>query len=130
MADLEWMSEKNLTQLSINSSNGDTLVIDRMEVFGQTGQTILVVLYSLVTLLAFTGNTLVILVELYGKRSARNLQKFLINLAISDLLIGVLSVPFIYTDLMLVSIYIYLYICHNFILLNINTTTFLLTLTG
>jgi hypothetical protein len=31
------------------------------------------------------------------------LRKFLINLAISDILIGVLSVPFIYTDFMLVS---------------------------
>lgn len=103
MADLKWLSEKNLTALSVNASNGDTLVLDRMEAFGQMGQTILIVLYTLVTFLAFTGNTLVILVELYGKRSARNLQKFLINLAISDLLIGVLAVPFIYTDIMLVS---------------------------
>ncbi|KAJ6221110.1 hypothetical protein RDWZM_006922, partial [Blomia tropicalis] len=102
MADPKWMSDANLTTFSINASNGDTLIIDQLEAFGPMGQTILVMLYSLVTFLAFTGNTLVILVELYGKRSARNLQKFLINLAISDLLIGVLSVPFIYTDLMLV----------------------------
>lgn len=53
--------------------------------FGPTGQALMVTLYSLIAFLAFTGNMIVIFVELYGKRSARNLQKFLINLAISDL---------------------------------------------
>ena len=37
----------------------------------------------------------------FGKRSALNLRKFLINLAISDILLGVFCVPFTYTDFML-----------------------------
>ena len=95
---------------AFNASNTDDeeliQLYGRLEAFGPMGQTIMVLLYSLVTFLAFTGNTLVILVELYGKRSARNLQKFLINLAISDILIGVLCVPFTYTHFMLVCTFI------------------------
>ena len=98
---------QNMTTTPTNSTIIDdeelAKILSRLEVFGPMGQTIMFLLYSLITFLAFTGNTLVILVELYGKRSARNLQKFLINLAISDLLIGVLCVPFVYTDVMLVS---------------------------
>ncbi len=103
MADPVWLSENNLTTILLNGSSGSTFEIDSLDAFGPGIQTFLIGLYSLTTFLAFTGNSLVILVEMYGKRSARNLRKFLINLAISDILIGVLSVPFIYTDFMLVS---------------------------
>jgi Na+/H+ antiporter NhaA len=51
--------------------------------------------------LAFFGNVVVIIVEIFGKRSAINLRKFLINLAVSDILVGVFCVPFTYTDFML-----------------------------
>ena len=104
MADPVWLANNNLTTISLNDSSGEPHVLDSMDAFGPGLQAFLITLYSLTTFLAFTGNSLVILVELYGKRSARNLRKFLINLAISDILIGVLSVPFIYTDFMLVSI--------------------------
>lgn len=103
MADLVWLAKNNLSSVTLNDSSGEMIEIDSMEAFGPGMQAFLIVLYSLTSLLAFTGNSLVILVELYGKRSAKNLRKFLINLAISDILIGVLSVPFIYTDFMLVS---------------------------
>lgn len=89
-----------------NISSSSLLLLEqpsrRLEVFGPSGQATVIVLYSLVSFLAFTTNSLVILVELYGKRSAPNLKKFLINLAISDLLLGVLAVPFAYTHMLLV----------------------------
>lgn len=112
MADLPWLTqmqlEKNGTFFSsdkLNTTNATNNLVDlvRMEVFGTVGQAILVFIYSLASILALTGNTLVILVELYGKRSAKNLRKFLINLAISDLLMGVISAPIVYTDVLLVS---------------------------
>ncbi|CAG2161982.1 unnamed protein product [Oppiella nova] len=101
MADPVWLANNNLTSVLLRDSFGSTHEIDSLDAFGPGLQAFLITLYSLTTFLAFTGNSLVILVELYGKRSARNLRKFLINLAISDILIGVLSVPFIYTDFML-----------------------------
>ncbi len=103
MADPVWLWENNFTSILLNGSSGSTFEIDSLDAFGPAIQAFLIGLYSLTTFLAFTGNSLVILVEMYGKRSARNLRKFLINLAISDILIGVLSVPFIYTDFMLVN---------------------------
>ena len=103
MADPVWLANSNFTLILLNDSSGVSTEIGSLEAFGPGLQAFLIILYSLTTFLAFTGNGLVILVELYGKRSARNLRKFLINLAISDILIGVLSVPFIYTDFMLVS---------------------------
>lgn len=102
MADPIWLSDNNLSSITLNGSYG-SLEIDSLDTFGPGIQAFLITLYSLTALLAFTGNTLVILVEMCGKRSARNLRKFLINLAISDILVGVLSVPFIYTDIMLVT---------------------------
>ncbi|CAG2110705.1 unnamed protein product, partial [Medioppia subpectinata] len=101
MADPLWLANNNFTTILLNDSFGSTHEIDSLEAFGPRVQSCLITLYSLTAFLAFTGNSLVIMVEMYGKRSARNLRKFLINLAISDILIGVLSVPFIYTDLML-----------------------------
>ncbi|KAH9424505.1 hypothetical protein DERP_004690 [Dermatophagoides pteronyssinus] len=100
MADPSWLDKNNITSVRLKTSTG-TVEIGQLEAFGLFGQTFLVILYSLSTFFALTGNTLVILVEIYGRRSARNLQKFLINLAISDLLLGVLVTPFIYTDIML-----------------------------
>ena len=101
MADGLWRNKTNLTTYELQTDNG-TVEIDRLEVYDWLGQTILITLFSLTSFFALIGNFLVILVEMYGRRSARNLRKFLINLAISDLLLGVFVVPFAYTDLMLV----------------------------
>lgn len=65
------------------------------------GQLFLIILYSLTSLLALMGNVTVIVVEICGKESAHNIRKYLINLAVSDITIGVLCVPFTYTDFML-----------------------------
>lgn len=63
-------------------------------------QIFLIILYSISSLIALFGNLIVIIIEIYGKQSAHNLRKFLINLAVSDIIIGVLCVPFTYTDFM------------------------------
>jgi hypothetical protein len=54
--------------------------------------------YYLSSFLAFTGNVIVIIVELFGKRTKHNFRKFLINLAIVDLLTSVFCVPFSYSS--------------------------------
>jgi Na+/H+ antiporter NhaA len=61
----------------------------------------LVILYSVTSIVSLLGNLTVIIVEMFGKQSAHNLRKFLINLAVSDIIIGVVCVPFSYTDVML-----------------------------
>ena len=61
------------------------------------GQIFLITLYSITSLLALIGNLAVIIVELFGSESAPNIRKYLINLAVSDIILGVLCVPFTYT---------------------------------
>lgn len=84
--------------ITISNPNG---TVEDLEALGRPIQAFLITLYSSTALLALIGNLTVIVVEIYGKKSAPNLRKFLINLAVSDILIGVLSVPFSYTHLML-----------------------------
>ena len=79
MADPIWLSKNNMTIIQFDGTNGSTIQFDSLEALGPHAQVFLVILYSLTSLLAFSGNSLVILVELYGKRSAPNLRKFLIK---------------------------------------------------
>ena len=58
-------------------------------------------LYSATSLVALVGNAVVITVQLRGSESSRSIRKYLLNLAISDLLIGVCSVPMTYTNMVL-----------------------------
>lgn len=62
------------------------------------GQLGLITLYSSTALLALFGNLTVIVVCLAGSESARTIRLNLINLAISDIILGVLCVPFTFTD--------------------------------
>ena len=64
-------------------------------------QTVLVILYTLTTLLAVSGNVLVILVFTFGKRSRTDLRVFLINLAFADLIMAIFCMPFTFTMTML-----------------------------
>ena len=67
----------------------------------EIGQKVLIFLYSLTSILALFGNLTVIVVEMVGKDTAQNIRKYLINLAVSDIIIGCVCVPFTYTDYML-----------------------------
>lgn len=78
MADPLWLTKNNMTTIQFGGTNG-SIKFDSLEALGSHAQAFIVILYSLTSLLAFSGNSLVILVELYGKRSAPNLRKFLIK---------------------------------------------------
>lgn len=101
-----WLNQNNITSPHLRHHLNDENVekrfhVNRLEAFGSSMQLFLFYLYSLTSLLALIGNLTVIFVECFGRRSALNLRKFLINLAISDILLGVFCVPFTYTDFML-----------------------------
>lgn len=64
-------------------------------------QYLLIGLYSTTSLLALLGNVTVIIVALFGSESAATVRAKLVNLAVSDIVLGVLCVPFTYTDYML-----------------------------
>lgn len=61
----------------------------------------LIFLYSTTTLLAITGNVMVILVFTVGKWSRTDLRPFLINLAIADLVMAIFCMPFTFTYVVL-----------------------------
>lgn len=63
------------------------------------GQALLIVLYSATSVLSLLGNIVVIIVQLYGRESSKNIRKYLLNLAVSDLITGVGSVPFTFTSI-------------------------------
>jgi len=85
----------NVTNLTnVESSTGSTAELQPLPYFSLPEQRLIIALCTITSVLSFLGNTIVIFVEIFGRRSARNLRKFLINLAISDIIYGVLSVPF------------------------------------
>lgn len=88
----------NIDTTDIEQSNCSVV---QLEALDANLQVFVAVIYCTTAVLAFFGNVVVICVEINGKRSAQNLRKFLINLAISDIIIGVFNVPFSYTSFML-----------------------------
>lgn len=97
------------------------------------GQIFLITLYSITSLLALIGNLAVIIVELFGSESAPNIRKYLINLAVSDIILGVLCVPFTYTDFMLGRWIFSHFLCPTaqyFQLLSVFVTSLTLTIIG
>ncbi|CAG2169082.1 unnamed protein product, partial [Oppiella nova] len=76
-------------------------VTDTLEALGIEWQIFFIILYSLIAFLALFENLVVIIVQTFGKNFEPILRKSLINLAVADICVGVLSVPFLYTDFML-----------------------------
>jgi len=64
-------------------------------------QYVLYALYTTTTMLAVTGNTIVIAVLTVGRRSRTDLRAFLINLAVADLTMAIFCMPFTFTTTML-----------------------------
>ena len=64
-----------------------------------TGKIFLLCLYTSTSLLSLVGNLVVIVVQLYGQESSRNIRKYLLNLAVADIITGVFSVPLTYTNI-------------------------------
>ena len=91
-----------ITKVELESSETNCFSNPTLEaVPSRTGQLFLIALYSFTSFIALIGNITVIVVELYGSESALNIRKYLINLSVSDIILGVLCVPFTYTDFML-----------------------------
>lgn len=61
-------------------------------------QYFLIFLYSCTSLLALVGNLTVILVSSLGSESAPTIRLCLTNLAVSDIILAVVCVPFSFTD--------------------------------
>ena len=64
-------------------------------------QIILYFIYSTTSLTSVVGNSIVIYVLVKGKQSKNRLNTFLINLAVSDLLMACFCVPYTFTETML-----------------------------
>jgi len=64
-------------------------------------QYVLIALYTSTTILAVTGNVIVIIVLTVGRRSRTDLRAFLINLAVADLTMAIFCMPFTFTTTML-----------------------------
>ncbi len=126
-----WLNSQNITDESIYNEFIDNSYFGQIEALDAPMRTFLVCLYSMTSCLAFFGNVVVIIVEIFGKRSAINLRKFLINLAVSDIMIGVFCVPFTYTDFMLGRWIFPLWLCPTaqFVqILSVFVTSFTLTI--
>ena len=63
-------------------------------------QYVLIALYTTTTLLAVTGNVIVLVVLAVGRRSRTDLRAFLINLAVADLTMAIFCMPFTFTSTM------------------------------
>ena len=88
-----------------NDTNGtdplDYLNIYEPFEFSGFGQITLIVLYSISTFLTVSGNITVIVVLLFGRKSKTDLAKFLINLALANLLMAFFCIPYTFTETML-----------------------------
>jgi hypothetical protein len=65
------------------------------------GQVVLIILYTLTTVLSVIGNVLAIAVFTVGRRSRTDLRWFLANLAAADLIMAVFCMPFTFASTML-----------------------------
>ena len=96
--------ELTFNESLLNSSmktNSSQKQLESLEAFRPSIQWALICLYSLTAIIAFCSHVTVIAVLYYGKKSSRELKKFLINLSLSDLCMALCSIPFTYTDFML-----------------------------
>lgn len=106
---------------------------NRLEALEAPMRSFLYLLFTSTALLALTGNVVVIVVERLGTRSAKNLRKFLTNLAVSDILFGVVCIPFSYTNFMLHYWMFPVWLCPltQFVqVMSVTVTTFTLTVIG
>jgi hypothetical protein len=116
------VDQKNLSQPEVT---------DRLEALDIGWQIFFIILYSLVSILALCENLLVIFVQLFSNGFEPVLRKCLINLAIADICVGVLSVPFSYTYFMLGRWIFPLFMCplsQFAILISVFVTVYTLTL--
>ncbi|XP_077866840.1 substance-P receptor-like [Saccoglossus kowalevskii] len=87
--------------LSWDNVNNDYSYIDYPDIaMSKDWQITLTITFSITMALSIGGNSLVIIVLMCGRSAKNDLNRFLINLAISDITLAVFSMPFSFTTLM------------------------------
>lgn len=81
-------SENNLDENLVSNSSDSIIIISNEQIFT------LIVPYSIIFVLTILGNALVIITLSSNRRMRSVTNTFLLNLAISDLLLGVFCMPF------------------------------------
>ena len=92
-----WNCQPNL-KMDTNSTQG---YISGTEMMSTESNVVLIIIYTMTTMLAVCGNAVVIVVFLVGKRWRSDLRGYLINLACSDLIMSIFCMPFTFTSTML-----------------------------
>ena len=87
--------------MALNNKNSTNITMPSEESLSGNIQIFLIVVYSFTTFLSVVGNFLTISVFLMGRRSRTDLRWFLINLAITDLVMAFFCMPFTFTYTML-----------------------------
>ncbi|CAL4108360.1 unnamed protein product, partial [Meganyctiphanes norvegica] len=88
----------NRTLFTLMNMNYNTTKSESLDAVSDDVQVFLVIVYSLAAFLSLAGNIIVILVLTCGRKSS--VRCYLINLAISDIAMGIFCIPFSYTNLM------------------------------
>lgn len=97
------LEPENATDLPMTTRNGseatNATIQPSEDLLSEDSEVGLMIIFTLTTLLSIIGNSFVIIVFARGRRSRTDLRPFLINLAISDLIMAIFCMPFtfIYT---------------------------------
>lgn len=94
----------SLNNVNVNSTANELrsyATYEELELLSKFWQICIIILYTLTAAIAIFGNIVAICVLTFGKRSSKELRLFLVNLAMSDLLMALFSIPFTYLDFML-----------------------------
>ncbi|XP_061420810.1 neuropeptide Y receptor type 5-like [Lethenteron reissneri] len=76
---------------------------DAEPIVGPRWQAVIIALYGLATVLALSGNAVVVWVLALGRRARTDISAFLINLALADLTMALFCLPFTFTEVLLQS---------------------------
>jgi hypothetical protein len=104
------MPHTNTTHIQTNITNNEMDLQEKCRSLGYgpplqlsvTGKIIAVTLYTLIALMAVGGNSIVVFIIAYFKRLRTPTNMLIMNLAVADLLMAALCVPFTYwSDLIL-----------------------------
>lgn len=81
-------------------SQNSSITVPPLEAFERPLRTFLDILYTVTALLALILNCIAFIIIFRAKKTAKQLKRYLANLAITDLVLGVFNVPFTYIDFM------------------------------
>ncbi|CAN0437407.1 unnamed protein product [Lampetra planeri] len=94
------IGENSSTGPNVTGVFGDE---DAEPIVGPRWQAVIIALYGLATVLALSGNAVVVWVLALGRRARTDISAFLINLALADLTMALFCLPFTFTEVLLQS---------------------------